>query len=184
MLRVKTPRTEVLEKLSKCRYWKWVRMNHSDICKTSYAKKKGRESNSQVDSQALKVQNWLDFGACKWSATHCWKALDESYKSFSDLIPIEGLSKELCHRNVVKVQTRTILGLFLGSPKTKNHSNVGAAERRIEYYMGEGGGFPRVWAVVSLVSPKSPVACPSLKGGLESELTNLLVALMQVWVSK
>jgi hypothetical protein len=39
--------------------------------------------------------------------------------------------------------------------------------------MGEGGGFPRVRAVVSLVSPKSPVAHPSTKGVPENELTNL-----------
>jgi hypothetical protein len=39
--------------------------------------------------------------------------------------------------------------------------------------MGEGDGFPRVRAVVSLVSPKSPVARPSTKGAPKSELTNL-----------
>jgi hypothetical protein len=44
--------------------------------------------------------------------------------------------------------------------------------------MGEGGGFPRVWAVVSLVSPELPVACLSTKGAPESELTNLLVGWM------
>jgi len=44
--------------------------------------------------------------------------------------------------------------------------------------MGEGGGFPRIQAMVSLVSPKLPVACPSTKGALESDLTNLLVGLM------
>jgi hypothetical protein len=49
--------------------------------------------------------------------------------------------------------------------------------------MGEGGGFPRVWAMMSLVSPELPVVCPSAKGALESELTNLLVGLMQVQVS-
>jgi hypothetical protein len=52
-----------------------------------------------------------------------------------------------------------------------------------EYYMGEGGGFPQVRAVVSLMSPRSPVACPSIKGVQKSELTNLLVGLMQVRVS-
>jgi hypothetical protein len=46
--------------------------------------------------------------------------------------------------------------------------------------MGEGGGFPRVQAVVSLVSLGLPMACPSTKGAPESELTNLLVGLMQV----
>ncbi len=50
--------------------------------------------------------------------------------------------------------------------------------------MGEGGGFPRVQAVVSLVSLESPMACPSTKNVLESELTNLLVGWMQVRVSK
>jgi hypothetical protein len=49
--------------------------------------------------------------------------------------------------------------------------------------MGEGGGFPRVWAVVSLGSLELLVVCPSTKGALESELTNLLVGLMQVQVS-
>jgi hypothetical protein len=39
--------------------------------------------------------------------------------------------------------------------------------------MGEGGGFPRVRAVVSLMSPKSHVARPNTKGVPESELTNL-----------
>jgi hypothetical protein len=49
--------------------------------------------------------------------------------------------------------------------------------------MGEGGGFLRVQAVVNLVSPELPVACPSTKGVPECELTNLLVGLMQVRVS-
>jgi len=36
-------------------------------------------------------------------------------------------------------------------------------ERHKEYYMGEGGGFPQVCAVVSQVSPRLPVACPNTK---------------------
>jgi hypothetical protein len=50
--------------------------------------------------------------------------------------------------------------------------------------MGEGGGFPRVRAVVSHVSSGSPVACPSTENAPECELTNLLVDLMQVRVTK
>ncbi len=76
--------------------------------------------------------------------------------------------------------------LLLGNLWTKSHLDVGVAERRKEYYMGEGGGFPRVRAMmslVSLVSLKSPVACSSTKGALKSELTNLLVGLMQIRVS-
>jgi hypothetical protein len=62
--------------------------------------------------------------------------------------------------------------------RDKNHSDVGAMERCREYYMGEGGGFPRVRAMVSFLNPELPMACPSTKGAPESELTNLLVGLM------
>jgi hypothetical protein len=71
-----------------------------------------------------------------------------------------------------------ILGLPFGSPRTKSHSDVGAIGRHREYYMGEGDGFPRVRAVVSLVSLELLVACPSTKGALEIILTNLLVGLI------
>jgi hypothetical protein len=173
----------IIGKLSKCRCGKWARMDHLDICSTSYGKKKDRESNWQFDSRPLKVGNRPDPSACRWSATHCWKSLEENYKFASNLIPIGGLSKELWPRKVLRVQTGTISGLLLGSPKTKSHSDVGAAERHRVYYMGEGGGFPQVWTVVSLGSPKLPVACPSTKGAPECELINLLVGLMQVRVS-
>jgi hypothetical protein len=49
-----------------------------------------------------------------------------------------------------------------------------------KYYMGEDGGFPRVWAMVSQVNQ----GCPSTKGAPECKLTNLLVGLMQVRVSE
>ncbi len=65
-------------------------------------------------------------------------------------------------------------------PRTKSHSDVGAVERHKVYYMGEGGGFPRVWTVVNQVSPELTVACPTTKGAPKCELTNLLVGLMQV----
>jgi hypothetical protein len=38
--------------------------------------------------------------------------------------------------------------------------------------------------VVSPMSPVLPMACPSTKGALECELTNLLVGLMQVRMSE
>jgi hypothetical protein len=54
------------------------------------------------------------------------------------------------------VQSGTVSGLLLGSPGTKSHPDAGATEQRREYYMGEGGGFPRVRAMVSQVSPCCP----------------------------
>jgi hypothetical protein len=56
-----------------------------------------------------------------------------------------------------------------GSPKfenfgeSKSHLDVAPTERHKVYYKGEGGGFPQVQAVVNLVSPRLPVACPSTK---------------------
>jgi hypothetical protein len=64
---------------------------------------------------------------------------------------------------VLGVQTGIVSGLHFGSPRKKCHSDVSAAERHREYYMGEGGGFPRVRAVVNQVSPRLPVACPNTK---------------------
>jgi len=51
----------------------------------------------------------------------------------------------------------TLSGLHFGSPNKMWHSDVASVTSRIEYYMGEGGGFPWVRAVVSLV-------CPSARG--------------------
>ncbi len=49
-----------------------------------------------------------------------------------------------------------------------------------EYYTREGGGFPRVQAVVSHVSPGSFAVCPNTESASECDLTNLLVGLMHV----
>jgi hypothetical protein len=51
----------------------------------------------------------------------------------------------------------------LGSSETKSHLDVGLVKRHKVYYKGEGGGFPQVWAVVSIVNPSLPVAYPSTK---------------------
>jgi len=81
-----------------------------------------------------------------------------------DLIPIQGLSWELRAPKVLGVQIGTVLGLLLGSPRNKSHLDAGAAKQRKEYYMGEGGGFPRVRVVVSQVRPCCPWFVPTPKG--------------------
>jgi hypothetical protein len=50
-----------------------------------------------------------------------------------------------------------------GSPGTKCHLDMGLVERHKVYYKGEGGGFLRVQAMMSLVSSNLPVARPSTK---------------------
>jgi hypothetical protein len=69
----------VIGKVLKRRYRKWPRIGHSDIFSPSYGQKKGRESNWQFDSRPLKVGNRPVLDVALKSATHHWKALDESY---------------------------------------------------------------------------------------------------------
>jgi hypothetical protein len=47
----------------------------------------------------------------------------------------------------------TVSGLLLGSFGKKSHLDVASARSCKEYYKGEGGGFLRVRAFVSQVSP-------------------------------
>ncbi len=83
----------IIKKLSKCRCRKWACLSHLDINITSYGQKKGRESNWQFDSRPLKVENRPDPDACRWSGTHRWKTLDESYNFASDLVQSEVWAK-------------------------------------------------------------------------------------------
>jgi hypothetical protein len=138
-------------KALKFRCQKWPRMSH--LACAAQVMVEGQESNWQFDSRPLKVRNRPDLGVCRWSVTHGWKTLEESYKFALDLIPIRGLSWELRTPKVLRVQTEIVLGLLFGNPRTKSHSNAGAEKQRRKYYMGEGGGCPRVRAVVSQVNP-------------------------------
>jgi hypothetical protein len=53
--------------------------------------------------------------------------------------------------------------LPFGSPRTKNHLDVAPVESYKVYYKGEGGGFPQVRAVVSLVSSRLLAVRPKTK---------------------
>jgi hypothetical protein len=144
----------IVGKVLKCRCPKWPRMSHLDIYNTSYGWKKGQESNWQFDSRPLKVRNRPNSSACMWSTTHRWKAFEEGYNFGLNLVPIRVQGEELWASKVSGVQTGIISGLHFGSPGKKNHLDASAAESCIEYYMGEGDGFPRVRAVVSQVNPR------------------------------
>jgi hypothetical protein len=85
----------VIGKILKRRYLKWPRIGHLDICSPSYGQKKGRDSNWQFDSRALKVENRPVPDVCSGSATWSWKALFEGYNFGSDLVPIRGRGEEL-----------------------------------------------------------------------------------------
>jgi hypothetical protein len=142
---------------------KWVRMTHLDIWNTSYGQKKGQESNWQFDSQPIKVKNQPDFLTYRWRTTYHWKDLKEGYNFASNLITVGGIHAKLCAPKVVEIPIVGNLRLPFGSPGTNCHLDVGLVERHKKYYKGEGGGFPQVLVVVSLVNPRLPVALPNTK---------------------
>jgi hypothetical protein len=92
------------------------------------------------------------------------EALNESYNFGSNLVPIWARGKKLWTPKVPGVQAGTVTGLHFGSPGKKSHLDVASAWSCREYYKGEGGGFPRVQAVVSQVSPSCPWLVPTPKG--------------------
>ncbi len=90
--------------------------------------------------------------------TYHWKAFNKGYNFALDFISIRGLHTKLWGPKVARVLTLGISGLPFENLGTKCHLNVGLVERHKVYYKGEGGGFPQVWAMVSLVSPSLLVA--------------------------
>jgi hypothetical protein len=146
---------------------KWVRMTHLDTWNTSYGQKKGQESNWQFDSRPLKVRNLPNFLACKWRATYHWKTVDEVYNFALDLISIRGLYTKLWAPQRRK------------SPNFRNFktSHLGVSGQKAIWMLvpwpatkytirGEGGGFPQVRAMVSLVSLSLLVVHSSTKSVL------------------
>ncbi len=95
----------IIKKILELRCLKWDCMTHLDTWNTSYGQKKGWESNWQFDSRPLKVKNRPDFLVCKWRAIYRWKALDEGYNFFLDLISIGGLHTKLWAPKVAGVPT-------------------------------------------------------------------------------
>jgi hypothetical protein len=146
----------IIGKLLKRRCLKWARIAHLDIWNTSYGQKKGRESNCEFDSRPQKLGNRPDLLSCRGRATYCSKALDENYNFASDHIAIRGLLAKLWGSKVAGVSFGAISGFPLGSPRKNSHLDVASVESYKVYYKGEGGGFPQVRAVVSLVCPCCP----------------------------
>jgi hypothetical protein len=134
-------------------------MTHLDIWNTSYGQKKGWEPNWQFDSRPQKGENQPDSFACRWRATYHWKAFDEA----TTLLQTSSQSMIYKQSYGVPKSQESQLWQLSGSPETKCHLDVGLVERHIIYYKGEGGGFPQVRTMVSLVSSSLPVAHPCTK---------------------
>ncbi len=63
----------------------------------------------------------------------------------------------------MEVPTLGISGFAFGNLGTKCHLGASPVGMHIVYNKGEGGGFPQVRVVVSLVGPWSYVTCPNTK---------------------
>jgi hypothetical protein len=146
----------IIRKLLERRCLKWACFAHLDIWSTSYGQKKGQESNYQFDSRPQKVGNRPNLLSYGGRATYRWKALNESYNFALDCIAIWGLFAKLWGFKVAGVPFGAISGLPLGSPGKNSHFDVASVEGCRVYYKGEGGGFPQVRAVMSLVCPCYP----------------------------
>jgi len=111
----------------------------------------------------IKIQESPQLLTCRWCATYHWKALEEDYNFAWNFISIRVLHTKLWGPKVTRVLTLGISRLPFGSPRTKCHLDVSLMKRHRIYYKGEGGGFPQVQAVVSLVNLSLPVAHLSIK---------------------
>ncbi len=157
----------VIGKVLKRRCPKWLCICHLDIFSPNYGQTKGQESNWRFDFRSLKVGNQLlsdiQFqsanGVGKLSRraptliqTCCDRILQLRVMSSQSFGIPTGEFWDSNQNNF-----RTISGLQLESLEKKNHLDVASAENYRVYYMGEGGGFSQVQAVVSLV-------CQSARG--------------------
>jgi hypothetical protein len=123
------------------------------------------------EGPGVKLAVWLPITKSRESTSsrcrleECDTALESSWRELQLWFrtrPDPSLADLSSGRGAMAVQssgslTGTLSGLHFESPNKMCHSDVASATSRKEYYMGEGGGFPRVRAVVSLV-------CPSARG--------------------
>jgi hypothetical protein len=162
----------IIGKLLEHRCLKWAYIAHLDIWHKLWPK----------EGPWVKLSIWLP---TKKSQESTWFTCLQMACD----IPLESSWQglQLCFRlHLDSRSTRKVMGLqnYESPNKTKNHLDVGLVERCRVYYNGEGGGFPQVRAMVSLVCPCCPwlVLAPKV---LQLR-TNYLVWVLcrPVWVSE
>jgi len=99
------------------------------------------------ESTSSRPPNWK----CDTSLERWRRGLQVWFKPRRNQTSQSGVMSSQSPRDSTRDNFGTISGLQLGSPGKKSHLDVVPKTWRREYYMGEGGGFPRVRAVVCLV---------------------------------
>jgi len=157
----------IIEKLLKLRCMKWARIVHLDIWNTSYGQKKGSEVELPIWLPTRKSQESTWF---TWLHTTCHIPLESSRQElqlcFRPHFDLRSTRKVMGFQSLERpnwrdfgTPTRESRGSLAGVPGVlgeKSHLDVGPVERCKVYHKGEGGGFPQVGAVVSLVCPCCP----------------------------
>jgi hypothetical protein len=142
----------IIGKLLKRRFLKWACMTHLGIWNTSYGQKK-----------CIPTIKSRELTQCPYAQVACATPLKSSRRGLQLRFKLHPN-----RRSAQKVIVSQNCGSFnlgdFGTPGTKSHLAEGAVERCRIYYMGEGGGFPQVQALGSLVSSRLPVVCPCTKG--------------------
>jgi hypothetical protein len=150
-------------KLLKRRCLKWARIAHLNVWNTSYNQKKVRESNSRefasFDSRPLKSGIDPEYLA----ADNVRHTVGRLSTRATTLLQI-ALRSKVCSQSYAASKSwesrragfRDSRAGVPGVPGEKSHLDVGPVESHRVYYKGEGGGFPQVRAVVSLVCPCCP----------------------------
>jgi hypothetical protein len=150
-------------------------MGHLNICNTSYGKKKGWESNWQFDSRPIKSR---ESTGPQGVQVKCDTSLENSRQELQVCFrphPNSRFEKRVTSPQSVKSPNRDSFGTPPWESWDKKPFGCRCREEAQRILYGGRWWLPRVQAVVSLVSPKSPVACPNTKSVPESDLNNLLV---------
>jgi hypothetical protein len=140
----------VIGKVLKCRCLNWPRIGHLDICSPSYGQKKGWEvvwlpttkSRESTSSQRLQREWDTALESSRRELQLWFKPRPDPSSGQEVMVPQSPGSPN-------RDSFGTVSGLLLGS----RHLDVASARSCREYYKGEGGGFPRVRAMVNQVSP-------------------------------
>jgi hypothetical protein len=150
----------IIKKLLERRCLKWAPIAHLIIWNTSYGQKKGShtaslipdQKKSRIDSIYLAAEDTRHtIGKLLTRATNFLQATSWS---------------EVCSQSYGAPKSReNHLAQFQdshsGVPREKSHLDVGFVASHRVFYKGEGGGFPQVRSVVSLVC----LCCPCVAHG-------------------
>jgi hypothetical protein len=99
-------------------------------------------------SQESTWSTWLQ-RACNIPSERSWWELQLCFRSHLN----QRFARKVMGSKVAGIPTWPISGLPFGSSGTKSHLDVASVKSHKVYYKGEGGGFPQVRAVVSLMCP-------------------------------